>query len=193
MARIEYQTLVYANACSEQRQHFANLFGDGYNVAVYAEDEDHDVNFGVEVDLELCEQFADIFDWSWAADEFFTGTLYTDYRDAQSQAYLIWDDEHDAALKDFQLAADDANKAHMSANDALIGKYGDVYWDGVAEADRAYNEAVKPFRKVEREAQDAARMKYRLAQARAFFEQWTKLHEPQALVDTDAKDTADVG
>ena len=186
MARIEYQTLVTAGACSTQRQLFADKFNPGFAVAEWAEEESRDVNFGVEVDLELCEQFADIFDWTWAAEEFLSGDFYYRFIDANSIAHNDYDDAHAAACEAFSdsvMEADDTLRRRRSAAYSLLHS---AYWDELAAADRAFAEDTKPQREVKQAALDAARAAFKLAQARAWFACWE-------AVNAAAKDAADVG
>ena len=187
MARIEYQTLVREGACSEQRQYFADKFSPGFTVAEYVEDEERDVNFGTEVTLELCEQFADIFDWTWAAEMLLdVADEYWRFRAANSVAYDEWCNRVEIFDGAYYAATKEAAKARDAACEILRGKHGNEYWNGVAEADRAYSEAVQPARKVRQAARDKELSAYHLAQARAWFACWE-------AVNAAAKDAADVG
>lgn len=190
MARIEYQTLVREGACSEQRQYFADKFNPGFVVAEYSKEERRDVNFGTEVTRELCEQFADIFDFDWAAEELLDdyGPAYTHYRSITRTAYTAWEkasqDSDDKYTNDTTEQRETRNAAYSAARHL----FGDPYWTALTAADDEYNESTREATAARTTENKAAWTAYKVACGGAFFEAYEMLHNPVPV-----KDAVDVG
>lgn len=96
---------------------------------------------GVEVTRVVCEEKYELFDWSWAASEFLT--------DAARRTWNTMISPGDPVVDGFNTASRELQEARREALRAWQEQYGQRNdypdYDTPREAERAYNEVLRPF------------------------------------------------
>lgn len=132
MSRIITAELLYRkDACADQVALFEQLFPDG-----------------VEPTLELCLEYALVFDWNWAATHLLSSTARKTRDEAEASALEAYDEAVTSALEAYHKAEASAWQAYHKA-EAPASK---AYDEAVASAQEAYDEAVASARKTRDEA-----------------------------------------
>ncbi len=73
-AIVTYRQLIKADACRHQRKLFKDKFGDR-----------------VKITPELCQAFAQDFDWDWAAEHLLSASARADYKRATAPAWAAYE------------------------------------------------------------------------------------------------------
>ena len=86
-AIVTYRQLIEAGACRHQRKLFKDKFGAR-----------------VEITPELCQAFAQDFDWDWAAEHLLSASARADYKRATAPAWADYKRAMATALADYERA-----------------------------------------------------------------------------------------
>ena len=118
---ITLKQLRLKDACSEQVELFKATFGEK-----------------VEVTMDNAVQYADKFDWQWAAEHLLPAPAEKAYWEATAPAREAYWEATAPARKAYQEAKATALKAYREA----VATAGKAYWKATATAGKAYQEAV---------------------------------------------------
>jgi hypothetical protein len=128
---ITLKQLRLKGACWEQAQLFEAAFGEK-----------------VEVTMDNAVQYADKFDWQWAAEHLLPAPAEKAYWEATAPAREAYWEATAPARKAYQEAKATALKAYREA----VATAGKAYWKATATAGKAYQEAVATALKAYQEA-----------------------------------------
>lgn len=148
--RITKELLAEKHACREQRRLFDSLFPEG-----------------VEVTPELCERYADLFDWEWASFELLSDESRDRYVVAVERAYDKYDKKYAELVAQKYMTVDAAWRAYRDSCHVAEREFDN---DTSAESGATYRRALIVAERTYDDTRDVAHDTYRQARHKAHAE-----------------------